>query len=245
MSPSTAEDRGSWAGRNRGRLVLLLAVAVAGVAATSTVPAGAAAVGPRQRLVRLLAAHEAFARPSRQSTPLHLVSGRRPLTGERTELPVLGQTKHWLLVGLPGRPNGGKGWIARWRTRISTTPWHIVVETASRRVVVYRDGRPRRTFRAIVGKPSTPTPLGQFFVEESIALRPADVGAPFALALSARSSVLRRFDGGPGQIGLHGLDNIGGVLGTAVSHGCVRLADRAMAWLVRRIGPGVPVTIIR
>ena len=160
-------------------------------------------------------------------------------------LPVLGETTHWLHVRLPGRPNGGTGWIARGETGTSTTPWHIVVETASRRVVVYRDGRPNRTFRAIVGKPSTPTPLGQFFVEESIALRATDVGAPFALALSARSRVFRRFDGGPGQIGLHGLDNIGGILGTAVSHGCVRLADRAMAWLVRRIGPGVPVTIIR
>jgi lipoprotein-anchoring transpeptidase ErfK/SrfK len=110
---------------------------------------------------------------------------------------------------------------------------------------VYRDGHLRRAFVAIVGKPSTPTPLGQFFVEESIVLRPTDVGAPFALALSARSNVYQQFDGGPGQIALHGLDNIGGVLGTAVSHGCVRLADGAMRWLVRRIGPGVPVTVIR
>lgn len=239
-----AEDRGSWAGRNRGRLVLLLAAGL--VAATSTAgPAQAAAVRPQQRLARLFAAHEAFAKPSRRSTPLRLVKEQRPLTGERTVLPVLGETKHWLHVRLPGRPNGGTGWIARGKTGASTTPWHIVVETAGRRVVVYRDGRPRRTFRAIVGKPSTPTPLGQFFVEESIALRPTDVGAPFALALSARSSVFQSFDGGPGQIGLHGLDNIGGTLGTAVSHGCVRLADRAMAWLVHRIGPGVPVTIIR
>ena len=53
----------------------------------------------------------------------------------------------------------------------------------------------------------------------------------------------QEFDGGPGQIALHGLENIGGVLGTAVSHGCVRLDGSAMTWLVARIGPGVPVTI--
>jgi len=41
------------------------------------------------------------------------------------------------------------------------------------------------------------------------------------------------------------LDNVGGVLGSAVSHGCVRLADAAMRWLVVRIGPGVPVSITR
>jgi lipoprotein-anchoring transpeptidase ErfK/SrfK len=160
-------------------------------------------------------------------------------------LPVLGARIGWLHVRLPGRPNGHTGWISRQATVLLTTGWHIVVETASRRVVVYRRGRPVRAFRAVVGKPSTPTPQGEFFVEESIRLRATDVGAPFALALSARSTVLQEFDGGPGQIALHGLDNIGGVLGTAVSHGCVRLANHAMRWLVVRIGPGVPVSITR
>jgi lipoprotein-anchoring transpeptidase ErfK/SrfK len=243
MWVSTVDDRRSGAGRNRSRLVLLLALGL--VAAASAVPAQAAAVQPSQKLARLFGAHEAFAKPGRHSTRLRLVKGWRPLTGERTVLPVLGETMHWLRVEIPGRPNGDTGWILRRGTRVSTTPWHIVVETASRRVVVYRDGHLRRAFVAIVGKPSTPTPLGQFFVEESIVLRPTDVGAPFALALSARSNVYQQFDGGPGQIALHGLDNIGGVLGTAVSHGCVRLADGAMRWLVRRIGPGVPVTVIR
>ena len=70
-------------------------------------------------------------------------------------------------------------------------------------------------------------------------------GAPFALAISARSGVLQEFDGGPGQIALHGRANIGGRLGTAVSHGCIRLGDRAIEWLGARIGPGVPVTIRR
>ena len=73
----------------------------------------------------------------------------------------------------------------------------------------------------------------------------ADVGAPFALALSARSNVLRKFAGGPGRIGLHGLTNVGGILGSAASHGCVRLGNSTMRWLVVRIGPGVPVTITR
>jgi lipoprotein-anchoring transpeptidase ErfK/SrfK len=122
-----------------------------------------------------------------------------------------------------------------------------VVDTSRRRVTVYRNGRAIRVFKAVVGKPSTPTPVGQFFVEESVQLRPWQVGAPFLLTLSARSTVLQEFAGGRGQIAIHGRDNIGGVLGTAVSHGCVRLADRAMRWLVAwgRIGPGVPVTITR
>jgi lipoprotein-anchoring transpeptidase ErfK/SrfK len=55
--------------------------------------------------------------------------------------------------------------------------------------------------------------------------------------------VLQEFDGGPGQIALHGLSNVGGVPGTAASHGCVRLDDAVMRWLAYRIGPGTPVTI--
>lgn len=160
-------------------------------------------------------------------------------------LPVIGASVGWLHVRLPGRPNGHTGWIRRQATNLRTTGWHIVVETSSRRVIVYRRGHPTRVFKAVVGKPSTPTRHGQFFVEEAIQLRATDAGAPFALALSGRSNVLQEFDGGPGQIALHGLDNIGGVLGSAVSHGCIRLADSAMRWLVVRIGPGVPVSITR
>lgn len=144
---------------------------------------------------------------------------------------------------LPGRPNGRSGWIRERATIASTTGWHILVDTSERRVTIYRDGRRKRIVDAIVGHSSTPTPHGAFFVEEAIQLRVTDVGAPYALALSARSTVLQRFNGGPGQIALHGLSNVGGVLGSAVSHGCVRLDNEMMRWLVHGIGPGVPVTI--
>ena len=158
-------------------------------------------------------------------------------------LPVLGRVGGWLHVRLPGRPNGRTGWIRARGTAAAQTPWHIVVDTRLRRVLVYRTARIVRTFRAVVGKRSTPTPTGTFFVEEAVRLSPRDVGAPFALALSARSNVLQEFDGGPGQIAVHGLANVGGVLGTAESHGCVRLSGDAMRWLVVRVGAGVPVTV--
>jgi lipoprotein-anchoring transpeptidase ErfK/SrfK len=149
----------------------------------------------------------------------------------------------WLEVRLPGRPNGLTGWIKKAHTVAQTTPWHIVVDTSARTVTVYRSGHSVLVAKAVVGKPSTPTPHGEFFVEEDLHL-PADaVGAPFALALSARSDVFQDFDGGPGQIALHGLENVGGTPGTAASHGCVRLPGNIMHWLVIRIGPGVPVTI--
>jgi lipoprotein-anchoring transpeptidase ErfK/SrfK len=41
------------------------------------------------------------------------------------------------------------------------------------------------------------------------------------------------------------LKNLGGQLGTAVSHGCIRLGDAGISWLAAHIGPGVPVTVQR
>lgn len=222
---------------------MLVSCAAAGLAAAPSHSSGA--VARAQALVVLLHAHDAYASAARSSSRLAVVSATRPLTGERTVLPVLARRGAWVRVLLPGRPNGHTGWIDRAQTRAATTPWHIVVRLSQRRVVVYRSGRAVRSFVAIVGKPSTPTPEGTFFVEEAVALRAGDVGGPFALALSARSDVLQEFDGGPGQIALHGLRNVGGVLGTAVSHGCVRLGDEAMRWLVLRVGPGAPVTVAR
>jgi lipoprotein-anchoring transpeptidase ErfK/SrfK len=165
-------------------------------------------------------------------------------------LPVLAAAtgadgSNWLRVMLPGRPNGSTGWISARDTRDASTRWRLTIDTSRRSVTVFRSGRVVRRFEAVVGAPSTPTPHGRFFVEETIRLPSKRVGAPFALALSARSNVLQSFDGGPGQVALHGLGNIGGVLGSAASHGCLRLARRPITWLAGRIGPGVPVTIRR
>jgi len=210
-------------------------------------------IAARQEIVRLLAPHVVRAAPDVGARVLTVVADLRPITSARTVLPALARRRDdrgrsWLLVRLPGRALGGDpppraGWIRAAKTRRSSTAWHLVVDVSTRHVAVHHDGRRVRSFRAIVGAPSTPTPRGEYFVEENVRLAADRAGAPFALALSARSAVLQEFDGGPGQVALHGLDNIGGELGTAASHGCVRLAGTDIAWLAARIRPGVPVSI--
>ncbi len=242
--------------RPRSRPRALRAGVVAGLATLAIAGASAApaASAPRPRpwaaqpLVVLLDGHVARRAPSSDAGRIEAVAARRPLTGVRTVLPVLGSHgSHgaWLRVRLPGRPNSHTGWISAARTRSTSTPWQIVVSLSRRHVVVLRSGHVVREFVAIVGKSSTPTPRGSFFVEEALRLSPSASGAPFALATSARSNALREFDGGPGQIALHGTGNLSGSLGTAASHGCVRLAPHAITWLARRIGAGVPLSIVR
>lgn len=219
-----------------------------GVASVPTVGAeDSPLVAPAQELAMLLVAHVVASAPGARAPREGVVLAWRPITGEQTVLPVIAVTGQpglrWLRVMLPGRPNGRTGWIRQQGTVLSTTSWRIVVTTSSRRILVYDHGRLVRSFLAVVGKPSTPTPHGQFFVEESVRMPSGSAGAPFALALSARSDVLQEFDGGPGQIAIHGIESLGGTPGTAVSHGCIRLATPSISWLAARIPDGVPVTI--
>jgi len=221
----------------------------------TTAERAVAAPGPTrvqasQALVVLLTVHRAHRAPDGTSRQIELVAPQRPITGAPTTLPVLSRTIgahgiRWLLVMLPGRPNGSSGWIAQQGTRPLLTPWRILVDLNARGVSVYRDGHLLKTFRAVIGKPSTPTPTGRFFVEETVKMPAGQAGGPFALALNARSNVLEEFEGGPGQVAIHGSDELDARLGTAASFGCIRLADASVDWLSHRIAPGTPVTISR
>jgi lipoprotein-anchoring transpeptidase ErfK/SrfK len=105
-----------------------------------------------------------------------------------------------------------------------------------------------RRFRAVVGKPSTPTPLGLFAVYERA--RQPDPDAflgPWALHLTAHSNVLEDYGGGPGRVALHGRSgaSLRDPLGTAASHGCVRVRNGDIRWLAKVAAPGTPVLIER
>jgi len=202
-------------------LPALVAVASAGASAA------AAPVAAQQELVTLASA------TSVSSSPGGAVEARvaptRPITRVPTVLPVIASVidnsvdkagQLWLEVRLPGRVLGAAtppatGWLSAAGASISSTPWHLVVELGARRLLVYDAGVRVRSYAAVVGKSSTPTPTGEYFVEENVKLARGAPGAPFALATSARSSVLHEFEGGPGQIAIHVVANLGGTLGTA------------------------------
>ena len=240
-------------GSRRGSGALAALLVSAAIAATAAAPAPAAiptAPPASHPVVSLLHDHVARAAPRLDAARIETVAARRPLTRVRTVLPVLGRSadragRGWLRVRLPGRPNGHSGWIAANRTRTGTTPWSLRIDLSARRITVFRGDNVRRQFRAVVGKPSTPTPRGNFFVEEALALSASAAGGPYALATSARSNVYQEFEGGPGQIAIHGRDHLAGARGSASSHGCIRLGTGAITWLAQRLGAGVPLTIVR
>ena len=64
----------------------------------------------------------------------------------------------------------------------------------------------------------------------------------FSFGLSAHSNVLKRFAGGDGRVGLHGT-NQPALIGSNVSHGCIRLRNRAVRRLAKVLPLGTPVYI--
>ena len=53
---------------------------------------------------------------------------------------------------------------------------------------------------------------------------------PYAFGLSAYSTVLTSFGGGDGEVGLHGT-NDPSILGSDVSHGCIRVSNSVITRL--------------
>lgn len=231
----------------------MLSITVAALLAAGSVAAAATATPSSQSSEQLLLLERravAHATPSAAAPVVAQLSASTPLTGAQTVLPVLRSArgedgKTWLKVRLPARPNGATGWVTTRAGTLGATTWRIVVHRDERRAIVLDDGKPRATFTIIVGKPSTPTPLGTFFVVEKLHIGAGKPEGPWALATSAYSNILQEYDGGPGQVALHGTTGLTGTLGTFASHGCIRFAPAAITWIADHVDAGTTIVVTR
>lgn len=147
----------------------------------------------------------------------------------------------WLRVQLPMRPNGSTGWIAANEVTLANARYSIEISTAEHSLTLLRDGKVEKVFEAAIGTGDTPTPTGNYFITEL--LQPTNWGyGDYAYGVSAFSEVLNSFGGGPGQIGIHGTEDES-TIGTAVSHGCVRLKNEDISYLAEILPLGTPVSI--
>lgn len=148
----------------------------------------------------------------------------------------------WVQVRVPMRPNGTTGWVPR----KALNDWHVSrsflwIGRSTQRAVLYRGGRAVWRSRVGVGKPGTPTPSGNFYVRERIRnLGGHGVYGPVAFGTSAYSR-LSDWPGG-GVIGIHGTDEPRLIPGR-ISHGCVRVPNRAVIRLARKLSIGTPILI--
>lgn len=156
--------------------------------------------------------------------------------------------REWVKVLLADRPNGSAGWVPRDSVVLEHTPYWVDIRTGSRRVTVFRSGRRVRSFRAVVGARRTPTPTGLAAVyERNRQPDPRAFLGPWALSLTSLSNVLESYGGGPGRVAIHGRAgaSLRDRLGTARSHGCVRVNNADVSWMAARVPVGTPVDVRR
>jgi len=107
----------------------------------------------------------------------------------------------------------------------------IIIDVEKKRLL-YSSSNLTKQYKVGVGKKSTPTPLGNWYITQK-ALNP---GGPFGVRWMRLSVPW-------GGYGIHGTNNPKRI-GTAVSHGCVRMYNDDVIELYDMTPIGTPVTII-
>jgi lipoprotein-anchoring transpeptidase ErfK/SrfK len=154
----------------------------------------------------------------------------------------------WVKVLLARKPNDSFGWIPASNTVLGITHWRIEIDISARRLEIYKSGRKVKSTRVVVGAHKTPTPVGHFAIREVVRqMNPAGFSGPYIFHLNANSEKLKSFDGGDGIIGIHGRGgaSLSDPLGSARSHGCVRIPNRIVKFMSRHVVAGTPVNVQR
>jgi lipoprotein-anchoring transpeptidase ErfK/SrfK len=150
----------------------------------------------------------------------------------------------WLEVYLPVRPNGSTGFVKASDVSSAFHTWHIQVRLSEYRLIVTHEGETFLDTGVAVAAENTPTPGGLYYTTE---LRgrfdPSNAYGTYAYGLSGYSEVHTTFQGGPGQLGIHGT-NRPELIGQRVSNGCIRMRNEDIEKLAPVLPLGVPVEVI-
>ncbi len=147
----------------------------------------------------------------------------------------------WLGVSVPALRRH-LGWILADPSRVMVEPaqYEIRVSLARRELWLLRDGRAVLRTPVVIGGADTPTPVGQFSVDDKLRYTPASpaygVGA-LALSVAPNDRNWRAW-----RVAIHGLNNLGTVGGTG-SEGCVHVPTRALQALLNEVPIGTPVDV--
>jgi hypothetical protein len=157
-------------------------------------------------------------------------------------LGAAGADRTWYRVRLPILPSNSTGWVPRAALgNLYSVRTHLYVDRARFTATLKRDGRTIFRTRVGVGRPATPTPAGQFYIRDAVDGFHDPFYGPIAFGTSARAAVQTDWPGGH-FVGVHGT-NRPELLPGAVSHGCIRMTNRAIRKLAKLMPVGTPLTI--
>jgi L,D-transpeptidase catalytic domain len=231
------------------------AICLVGVAGAIAWSAVAAAAGPETTLLSNETTLTRWAYPSESGvvyrdpsdsspriTRLHpYTEDARPEVYLALRMHVDAEGQEWIEIRLPRRPNGQKGWVRRdLLGPLHTVRTQLRVNRGMLRATLYRGGRVIWTSPIGVGKPSTPTPAGHFYVRDKLTRYASPFYGPIAFGTSAYSTLSEWPKGG--VVGIHGTSEPY-LLPGHVSHGCIRVPNGAILRLARLMPIGTPVLI--
>jgi lipoprotein-anchoring transpeptidase ErfK/SrfK len=156
---------------------------------------------------------------------------------------VLERDGEWLHVMLPTRPNGQTGWIKAADVNLSRTTYRMELNLASTTLKVFNGNDLFVETKVVIGKPSSKTPLGTFYLNEKVKSdNPAGAYGPWILSTNGYSEDLNEFDGGLPVVAFHGT-NQPQLLGQSVSNGCIRMPNDVVTKLADTLPAGTPIQI--
>lgn len=212
-------------------------------------PGTALTLSDELRVTRWAHASETYPIRSAPSTTARTITRLRYKTEDSydevylvLEAKVDADGQQWLHIRIPMRPNGRTGWVpVDMLGPLTTVRTQLVIDRTAKRAKLYKSGRKVWEAPVGVGKASTPTPRGQFYVRERLRGQGGAYG-PWAFGTSAYSSISDWPNGG--VVGIHGTDQPELIPGRP-SHGCVRMRNAKITQLSRLMPIGTPVRIIR
>ena len=148
----------------------------------------------------------------------------------------------WYHVSVPMRPNGTYGWVPADTVSLAPTQGQIKISLNRRTIDLYWKGKHVWHGKVAIGAPGRETPLGKYFVAARFVPYHDPFLGTFAVETSAYSK-LTEWPGG-GVVGIHGT-SLPQLLGQAVSHGCVRVANVTADKLKRYAPLGTPISITK
>ncbi|NFD76707.1 L,D-transpeptidase [Clostridium botulinum] len=110
--------------------------------------------------------------------------------------------------------------------------YRIIINTQAHTLTLFRGNNIYRTYKVAVGKPSTPTPKGNF----KIINRTINPGGPFGARWLGLNIPY-------GDYGIHGTNNPSSI-GKSVSNGCIRMFNNQVIELSNLVPIGTTVTIV-
>lgn len=148
----------------------------------------------------------------------------------------------WARVLHPELSNGERAWVAERDVQLVREPWAIEVDLSARRARVRLHGEVIDRFRVGVGRRGSDTPTGTFAVTDLIRTEgPSSYGCCILALTGHQPSLPAGWIGGD-RLALHGTPDESSV-GAARSAGCIRVRERDLRRLLRRIRLGSRVTI--